>query len=100
MQAVVIMYYRLTATSSNRNISSSVLFKKKIICTKSWLPLWSGHAAVPGLPVIGNLHQLKEKKPQQAFTKWAEDYGPIYSIKTGASSAFVLNSTEVAKEVS
>ncbi|PVH47646.1 hypothetical protein PAHAL_4G106200 [Panicum hallii] len=54
--------------------------------------------AVPGLPVIGNLHQLKEKKPQQAFTKWAEDYGPIYSIKTGASSAFVLNSTEVAKE--
>ncbi|RLN11783.1 hypothetical protein C2845_PM09G16610 [Panicum miliaceum] len=54
--------------------------------------------AVPGLPIIGNLHQLKEKKPQQAFTRWAEDYGPIYSIKTGAASAFVLNSTEVAKE--
>jgi len=54
--------------------------------------------AVPGLPIIGNLHQLKEKKPQQAFTRWAEDYGPIYSIKTGASTAVVLNSTEVAKE--
>ncbi|KAG2606733.1 ent-kaurene oxidase 2-like [Panicum virgatum] len=54
--------------------------------------------AVPGLPIVGNLLQLKEKKPHQTFTKWAEIYGPIYTIKTGASSAVVLNSTEVAKE--
>uniref|UniRef100_J3MF59 Ent-kaurene oxidase n=1 Tax=Oryza brachyantha TaxID=4533 RepID=J3MF59_ORYBR len=54
--------------------------------------------AIPGLPIIGNLHQLKEKKPHQTFTKWSETYGPIYTIKTGASSVVVLNSTEVAKE--
>ncbi|BAF19823.1 ent-kaurene oxidase 2 [Oryza sativa Japonica Group] len=54
--------------------------------------------AVPGLPIIGNLHQLKEKKPHQTFAKWAEIYGPIYTIRTGASSVVVLNSTEVAKE--
>uniref|UniRef100_A0A0E0AB49 Ent-kaurene oxidase n=1 Tax=Oryza glumipatula TaxID=40148 RepID=A0A0E0AB49_9ORYZ len=54
--------------------------------------------AVPGLPIIGNLHQLKEKKPHQTFAKWAEIYGPIYTIRTGASSVAVLNSTEVAKE--
>nr|AAT91065.1 ent-kaurene oxidase KO4 [Oryza sativa Japonica Group] len=54
--------------------------------------------AVPGLPIIGNLHQLKEKKPHQTFTRWAEIYGPIYTIRTGASSVVVLNSTEVAKE--
>uniref|UniRef100_A0A0E0LCT6 Ent-kaurene oxidase n=1 Tax=Oryza punctata TaxID=4537 RepID=A0A0E0LCT6_ORYPU len=54
--------------------------------------------AVPGLPIIGNLHQLKEKKPHQTFAKWSETYGPIYTIKTGASSVVVLNSTEVAKE--
>jgi ent-kaurene oxidase len=41
---------------------------------------------------------LKEKKPHQTFTKWAEIYGPIYTIKTGASSVVVLNSTQVAKE--
>ncbi len=57
------------------------------------------HAAVPGLHIIGNLHQLKEKKPHQTFTKWAEIYGPIYTIRIGASSVVVLNSTEVAKEV-
>ena len=57
------------------------------------------NAAVPGLPIIGNLHQLKEKKPHQTFAKWSETYGPIYTIKTGASPVVVLNSTEVAKEV-
>nr|AYV88887.1 cytochrome P450 oxidase CYP701A56 [Polygala tenuifolia] len=53
---------------------------------------------VPGLPVIGNLLQLKEKKPFIKFTEWSEQYGPIYSIKAGASTVVVLNSTNVAKE--
>ncbi|PQQ12025.1 ent-kaurene oxidase chloroplastic-like [Prunus yedoensis var. nudiflora] len=55
-------------------------------------------AVVPGLPLIGNLLQLKEKKPYKTFTKWAETYGPIYSIRTGASTLVVLNSTDVAEE--
>ncbi|KAK6939539.1 Cytochrome P450 [Dillenia turbinata] len=54
--------------------------------------------AVPGLPIIGNLLQLKEKKPYKTFTKWAETYGPIYSIKTGANTMVVLNNSEVVKE--
>ncbi|KAI3465379.1 hypothetical protein Pfo_022042 [Paulownia fortunei] len=53
---------------------------------------------VPGLPVIGNLLQLKEKKPHKTFTKWADTYGPIYSIKTGSNNMVVLNTTDVAKE--
>ncbi|CAK9150359.1 unnamed protein product [Ilex paraguariensis] len=53
---------------------------------------------VPGLPILGNLLQLKEKKPHMTFTKWAQTYGPIYSIKTGANTIIVLNSVEVAKE--
>lgn len=53
---------------------------------------------IPGLPVVGNLLQLKEKKPHKTFTKWAETYGPIYSIKTGSTTMIVLNSDEVAKE--
>ncbi|XP_050214805.1 ent-kaurene oxidase, chloroplastic-like [Mercurialis annua] len=53
---------------------------------------------VPGWPVIGNLLQLKEKKPHKTFMNWADTYGPIYSIRTGASTVIVLNSTDVAKE--
>ncbi|KAL8216159.1 hypothetical protein R6Q57_022996 [Mikania cordata] len=53
---------------------------------------------VPGVPILGNLLQLKEKKPYMTFTKWAETYGPIYSIKTGATSMVVVSSNEIAKE--
>ncbi|TKY47998.1 Ent-kaurene oxidase [Spatholobus suberectus] len=54
--------------------------------------------AVPGLPVIGNLLQLKEKKPYKTFTQMAQKHGPIYSIRTGASTLIVLNSAHLAKE--
>ncbi|KAG0490583.1 hypothetical protein HPP92_007446 [Vanilla planifolia] len=54
--------------------------------------------AVPGFPFIGNLFQLKEKKPYCTFIKWAEVHGPIYSIKLGSSKMVVLNSIELAKE--
>ncbi|KAI3759007.1 hypothetical protein L6452_06580 [Arctium lappa] len=53
---------------------------------------------VPGVPLFGNLLQLKEKKPYKTFTKWAETYGPIYSIKTGATSMVVVSSNHLAKE--
>ncbi|XP_031120170.1 ent-kaurene oxidase, chloroplastic [Ipomoea triloba] len=54
--------------------------------------------AIPGVPVLGNLLQLKEKKPHKTFLNWVEKYGPIYSVKTGASTMVVLNSTDLAKE--
>ena len=57
------------------------------------------YAEVPGLPVVGNLLQLKEKKPHKTFTKWAETYGPVYSIRTGSTTLVVLNSNDVVKEV-
>lgn len=53
---------------------------------------------VPGLPVIGNLLELKEKKPYKTFTKWAKKYGPIYSMRAGSNAMVVLNSNDVAKE--
>ncbi|KAH9301330.1 hypothetical protein KI387_012913, partial [Taxus chinensis] len=53
---------------------------------------------VPGLPVLGNLLQLTEKKPHHTFTSWARKYGPIYSIRTGATPLVVLNSSQLAKE--
>ncbi|XP_047951947.1 ent-kaurene oxidase-like [Salvia hispanica] len=53
---------------------------------------------IPGLPVLGNLLQMKEKKPHKTFAKWADEYGPVYSIRTGSIKLVVLNSSDVAKE--
>lgn len=54
--------------------------------------------AVPGVPLLGNLLQLSEKKPHKTFTAWAEKYGPIYTIKTGTDTMVVISSPEIAKE--
>ncbi|KAI4316757.1 hypothetical protein L6164_024705 [Bauhinia variegata] len=77
------------------SLAAYVFFVKRWMFSQSRLP---PVPAVPGLPMIGNLLQLKEKKPYKTFKQWADEYGPIYSIRTGASSLVVLNSTDVAKE--
>ncbi|KAI8548749.1 hypothetical protein RHMOL_Rhmol07G0297900 [Rhododendron molle] len=53
---------------------------------------------VPGLPVIGNALQLRERKPHSIFVKWVKTYGPIFSIRVGSKSIVVLNNQDVAKE--
>ncbi|KAI5070436.1 hypothetical protein GOP47_0014779 [Adiantum capillus-veneris] len=53
---------------------------------------------VPGVPVLGNLLQLGEKRPHKTFTTWAEKHGPIYTIKMGSETMVVISSPELAKE--
>ncbi|XP_004486599.1 ent-kaurene oxidase, chloroplastic-like [Cicer arietinum] len=53
---------------------------------------------VPGWPVIGNILQLKEKKPYNTFIQMSHKHGPIFSIKAGAYKVIVLNNTQLAKE--
>jgi ent-kaurene oxidase len=66
---------------------SSLLFKKKKI-----------PPSIPGLPLLGNLLQLTEKKPHRSFTTWAAKYGPIFSIQVGSVKQVVITSPEIAKE--
>lgn len=57
-------------------------------------------AAIPGgLPVLGNLLQLTEKKPHRTFTAWSKEHGPIFTIKVGSVPQAVVNNSEIAKEV-
>lgn len=80
----------------------SLLFLKSFLSNQNQHQRGGGNfrsvPEVPGLPIVGNLLELKEKKPYKTFTKWAETYGPIYSIKTGATSMVVINSNDIAKE--
>lgn len=76
---------------------ASLLFFLARICfgTRPKLP-----PAIPGgLPVLGNLLQLTEKKPHRTFTAWTQKHGPIYTIQVGSITQVVVNSAELAKEV-
>ncbi|KAI5246852.1 cytochrome P450 [Aureobasidium subglaciale] len=53
----------------------------------------------PTLPIIGNLHQIPSKNEYLQFTKWAKQYGPIYSIMVGSRPIIVLSSAEVVRDL-
>ncbi|KAI2465985.1 cytochrome P450 [Annulohypoxylon bovei var. microspora] len=53
----------------------------------------------PTLPVIGNLHQMPIRKGHLQFQRWAEEYGPIYSLILGTKILIVLSSDQAVKDL-
>ncbi|TPX18509.1 uncharacterized protein E0L32_011622 [Thyridium curvatum] len=53
----------------------------------------------PTLPLIGNLHQMPSKKAHLQLQKWAEEYGPIYSLILGTKVMIVLSSDKAVKDL-
>lgn len=53
----------------------------------------------PTLPLIGNLHQMPKKNAHLQFQKWAEEYGPVYSLMLGTKVAIVLSSDVAVKDL-
>ncbi|KAL1884072.1 hypothetical protein Daus18300_000181 [Diaporthe australafricana] len=53
----------------------------------------------PTMPLIGNLHLMPQEHPHVQFKKWAEEYGPIYSLILGTNVMIVLSSDEVIKDL-
>ena len=52
----------------------------------------------PGLPLIGNAHQLGQY-PQRALQKWAREYGELFQIKLGYENWVFINSPAAVKEI-
>lgn len=53
----------------------------------------------PTLPLIGNLHQMPKTKAHLQFQKWAEEYGPVYSLMLGTKVMIVLSSDQAIKDL-
>lgn len=53
----------------------------------------------PTLPILGNLHQIPKKDAHVQFKKWAEEYGPVYSLVLGTTVNIVLSSDVAVKDL-
>ncbi|RUP43323.1 cytochrome P450 [Jimgerdemannia flammicorona] len=53
----------------------------------------------PGLPFIGNVHQVAGRRPELQFTEWSKTLGPIFTVKMGVKRWIVLNSIDIVKDL-
>lgn len=53
----------------------------------------------PTIPILGNLHQIPSEKRHLQFEKWAQEYGPIYSLILGTKTMIVLNSDAAIRDL-
>ncbi|OAP60131.1 hypothetical protein AYL99_05133 [Fonsecaea erecta] len=53
----------------------------------------------PGLPVLGNLHQLPLKKLFLKFHEWQGQYGPVVGLKFGPLNVVVLSNYKPVREL-
>ncbi|KAE8422719.1 cytochrome P450 [Aspergillus pseudocaelatus] len=53
----------------------------------------------PGLPLLGNLHELPWSKSYLKMLEWSRKYGDIYSLKLGSTNVIVLSSADVVTEL-
>lgn len=53
----------------------------------------------PTLPLIGNLHQLPLRHLYRQFSKWAHEYGPVYSLILGTKVFIIISSDQAVKDL-
>ncbi|XP_066451531.1 cytochrome P450 2K4-like [Eleutherodactylus coqui] len=68
------------------------------------LKLWTSDAPAgnfppgpPRFPVIGNLHMINLRRPNETFMKLSKQYGPVFSIQMGNVKMVVLSGYETVK---
>lgn len=72
-------------------VSGFYIFKK----FKEWQNLPPGPW---GLPILGYLPFINQKKPQETLVDLSKKYGPIYGISMGSIYAVVLSDPKLIRE--
>jgi len=53
----------------------------------------------PTLPVLGNIPQIPKRGAHLQFTRWARQYGGLYTLKLGSGTAAVITDRRLIKEL-
>ncbi|GKU16349.1 unnamed protein product [Fusarium langsethiae] len=53
----------------------------------------------PTIPVLGNIHLMPKRDAHLQFRKWADEYGPVYSLILGTKPFIVLSSAQAVKDL-
>ena len=53
----------------------------------------------PGLPLIGNVHQIRSQTMHLTAERWCEEYGPIYRLGLGRRRVVVIGDADLLNEV-
>ncbi|TVY51099.1 Cytochrome P450 monooxygenase patI, partial [Lachnellula cervina] len=53
----------------------------------------------PTVPILGNLHLIPKNRPHLQYQKWAEEYGPIYSLILGTKTYIILSTPTAVKDL-
>ncbi|KAH7146631.1 cytochrome P450 [Dactylonectria estremocensis] len=53
----------------------------------------------PTLPLLGNIHLMPTRDAHLQFRKWADEYGPVYSLILGTKTLIVLSSDHAVKDL-
>ncbi|KAI2630115.1 cytochrome P450 [Xylaria nigripes] len=52
----------------------------------------------PTIPILGNLHLMPKENGHEQFKKWADEYGPVYSLILGLNVMIVFSSDQAVKD--
>lgn len=53
----------------------------------------------PGLPILGNIHQLIGQNPFIKFSTWADQFGKMYTINLSTKPAIVINDPKLMRDI-
>jgi cytochrome P450 family 2 subfamily U polypeptide 1 len=52
-----------------------------------------------GWPIVGNLFQVPQERPELTFSKWSKELGPVFSVKLFNMTFVVVNTYETINDV-
>ncbi|EXJ57878.1 3-hydroxyphenylacetate 6-hydroxylase [Cladophialophora psammophila CBS 110553] len=77
-------------------VTSVTFIIYELVRWNSRIPKFSGPV---GLPIVGNLWQLRGKDIPEQYRVWSRKYGAVYQVQLGSIPVLVINSAAAAKAI-